>query len=274
MNRKMLDAGTLVGYVSDERYVAIADCAVLFERDGHAFATRSTATGAVYAELEPGEYAVALNARGFGPKRVTVQVGTGTPHQFRLLSPGLLGYAWPKWVQAGEESEFRVHANEAYKLSLWRYGYRKRRVRKIGWFDEHGPGATVQITPDGDYTRGGVEWNRWGYTSPHHRQFLAAPAESGLYFFHAQTASGQFSSFPWIVAPASPSAPIAVLAANITWNAYNNFGGRSNYIHPHRLPPTPTLNARLELSRYTDPEHLDYRGPDYDPLSFRAPGAD
>ncbi len=97
------------------------------------------------------------------------------------------------------------------------------------------------------------------------------PAESGLYYFHAQTASGQFSSFPWIVAPASRSAPIAVLAANITWNAYNNFGGRSNYIHPHRLPPTPTLNARLELSRYTDPEHLDYRGGHYEPLSFERP---
>jgi len=44
-----------------------------------------------------------------------------------------------------------------------------------------------------------------------------------------------------------------VLASNITWNAYNNFGGRSNYIHADHLPPTPTVNARSELPRYNDP---------------------
>jgi hypothetical protein len=82
---------------------------------------------------------------------------------------------------------------------------------------------------------------------------------------------GTFFSFPWFVAPARPSARIAVLASNITWNAYNNFGGRSNYIHPDKLPPTPTVNARLELKRYTDREHLNYDTHDYAPLSFERP---
>lgn len=27
-------------------------------------------------------------------------------------------------------------------------------------------------------------------------------------------------------------AKVALLLANMNWNAYNNFGGRSNYIHP------------------------------------------
>ena len=62
-----------------------------------------------------------------------------------------------------------------------------------------------------------------------------------------------------------------MLASNITWNAYNNFGGRSNYIHPDKLPPTPTVNARLELKRYTDPEHVNYDTTDYAPLSFDRP---
>jgi hypothetical protein len=69
----------------------------------------------------------------------------------------------------------------------------------------------------------------------------------------------------------APRAPIAVLASNVTWNAYNNFGGRSNYIHPDRLPPTPTVNARLELRRYTDPEHVNYDTTEYAPLSFERP---
>jgi hypothetical protein len=92
-----------------------------------------------------------------------------------------------------------------------------------------------------------------------------------LYYFHAKTESGKFFSFPWIVAPARPRAAVAVLASNITWNAYNNFGGRSNYIHPDLLPPTPTVNARLELDRYTNPDHTVYRVQDYAPLSFDRP---
>ncbi len=174
------------------------------------------------------------------------------PYQFRLLADGLLGYAWPKWVKSGELSEFRVHSVEPYDLSLWRYGIEKQLIRRLGWFDEHGPRATVQITPDGDYTQTGVAWNKHGYANPVLHQFVAAPERSGLYYFHARTAKGAAFSFPWIVAPARPSAAVAVLASNITWNAYNNFGGRSNYINPDGLPPTPTVNARLELKRYTD----------------------
>src|SRR6266542_5755863 len=47
--------------------------------------------------------------------------------------------------------------------------------------------------------------------------------------------SGAFFSFPWIVAPVTPTARIAVTLATNTWNAYNAFGGRSNYINADSL---------------------------------------
>jgi hypothetical protein len=261
----------LIGYVSDERYVALPDVQVEFESQTQNLEVRSRASGAVYAEIEPGEYLVTLAKSGYGSKRGKVVVSQEQPYQFRLLKDSLLGYAWPKWVQSGEKAEFRVHCDEQYKLSLWRYGWKKELVKPIGWFDEHGPRATVQITPDGDYTQTGVQWNKFGYTCPHHKQFITAPQRSGLYYFHAKGESGKFFSFPWIVAPKKPTAPTAVLLSNITWNAYNNFGGRSNYIHPDAFPPTPTVNARLELRRYTDPDHINYDTIDYDPLSFDRP---
>jgi N,N-dimethylformamidase len=261
----------LIGYVSDERYIALTGVDVELVGPGGAVVARSTASGAIHADVSPGSYQVTIAKDGYGSKKLTVQVGQGEPHQFRLLTDGLLGYAWPKWVQSGQRSEFRVHSDEAYKLSLWRYGWKKELVRKIGWFDEHGPRATVQITPDGDYTQTGVMWNKFGYVNPHHKQSLAAPERSGLYYFHAKAESGRFFSFPWIVAPKSAQAKIAVLASNITWNAYNNFGGRSNYIHPDKLPETPTCNARLELKRYTDPNYVNYDTTDYQPLSFDRP---
>jgi hypothetical protein len=261
----------LVGYVSDERYVALADVLFEFEDRASSVTARSRASGAVYADIEPGPYRVTLTRGGYGAKRIEMTAAHNHPYHFRLLSDGLLGYAWPKWVRAGERAEFRVHSTEAYKIELWRYGLEKQLAAKIGWFDEHGPGATMQITPDGDYTQTGVEWNKIGYGSRQHGQYVTAPEPSGLYYFHARTASGEFFSFPWIVAPRSPRSKIAVLASNITWNAYNNFGGRSNYIHADQLPPTPTVNARIELPRYADPEFGTWNAESYAPLSFDRP---
>lgn len=262
----------LIGYVSDEKYVALPDVALEFlDSAGHSCAVRSRASGSVYAELPPGEYTVILQKTGYGAKRSRVSVPVAEPHQFRLLSDGLLGYAWPKWVRAGEESEFRVHAVEPYKLELWRYGWEPEFVRGLGWHDEHGPRATMQVTPDGDYTRGGVRWNSVGYVSPTHRQYIRGPERSGLYYFRASTQSGLAFSFPWIVAPARPTVKLAVLASNITWNAYNSFGGRSNYIHADELPPTPTVNARSDLRRYIDAEHGTWGFSAYAPLSFDRP---
>jgi hypothetical protein len=261
----------LIGYVSDERFLALGDVLLEFQRDGQSVEARSRASGSVHADLTPGPYKVYLFKPGYGAKIVDLTIQDGHPYQFRLLSDCLLGYAWPKAVQAGAHSEFRVHSPVAYKLGLYRYGYTKEFIKNLGWFDEHGPRATVQVTPDGDYTQSGVQWNKRGYSNPVHLQYATAPDRSGLYYFQAKTATGLAFSFPWVVAPKEPSAPIAVLASDITWNAYNNFGGRSNYIHPDRLPPTPAANARLELKRYTSADHVNYDTDAYLPLSFDRP---
>jgi N,N-dimethylformamidase len=265
-----------IGYVSDERYVALADVLLEFQQGGQTRAVvRSTPRGAVHAEIEPGEYDVTLVKDGFGSKSVRMTADPRQVYHFRLLSDCILGYVWPRAVRTGGRSEFRVHSSEPYRLSLWRYGLKREMVKLLGWFDEHGPRATMQITPDGDYTQTGVNWNKTGYGSAHHTQFVTGPERSGLYYLHAKgEKSGEFFSFPWVVAPAKPSAPIAVLASTNTWLAYNNFGGRSNYINAHRLPDAPVVNARQDLIRYTMPGSFNVWGfPDdeYLPLSFERP---
>jgi N,N-dimethylformamidase len=266
----------LIGYVSDERYVAVEDAVLEFEQNGESVAVvRSTPRGGVHVDLAPSRYRVAIVKPGFGSKSIDFSLEEGAPpYQFRLLSDGLLGYMWPKWVRSGEQSEFRVHSVEAYRLSLWRYGQKKEFVKLLGWFDEHGPRAVMQLTPDGDYSQTGVGWNQIGYGDPHLTQFVAGPERSGLYYVHAETESGNFFSFPWVVAPAKPSAPIAILSSTNNWNAYNNFGGRSNYINADTLPERPAVNARQDLIRYTNARV--YKGwgfpeESYRPLAFERP---
>ncbi len=262
----------LLGYVSDERFVALADVAIEFVNGrGESFEARSRASGTIHADLPPGHYLVTLQRPGYGSKRVQINWPSARPYQFRLLADGLLGYAWPKWVRSGDSAEFRVHSVEPFYVELWRHGWEKEFARSLGWHDEHGPRAMMQITPDVDFSRTGVGWNRVGYGSPHHQQRLIAPERSGLYYFHVRTRSGQRFSFPWIVAPAHPTCSLAVLASNMTWNAYNSFGGRSNYILADELPDTPTVNARQDLKRYTDPNHQVWNSDTYQPLSFDRP---
>ena len=268
----MAQTGTPIAFVSDENHSALADVAVEFARDGKCVGvTRSSPRGAIYLDLAAGEYRVTLAKDGFGAKRSLARIEPGKPWQFRLLSDSLYGYAWPKWNRAGGASELRVHSPREYRVLLWRYGKTKELVRNVGVFDEHGPRANVQILPDGDFTQTGVEWNRQGFNPSAFR--VVAPDRSGLYFFHVETDRGAFASFPWVIAPAKPQAAVAVIASTNTWNAYNNFGGRSNYINPTALPPEPTVNARQDLSRYQTKDVTIWHPPDeaYAPLSFDRP---
>jgi hypothetical protein len=266
----------LIGFVADQRYLAIAD--VLVELRNTTLAeplqVRSTARGEIYADVAPGQYEITLVKDGYGAKIVFAHIEAGAPILFRLLADDLLGYMWPLWTKAGETGEIRVHATEQYRLWLWRYGLTKEPVQLIGWFDEHGPRANIQITPDGDYTQTGVHWNDWGRPDPPDPPRLRAPERSGLYYLHAETLSDRFFSFPWIIAPAEPRARIAVLASALTWNAYNNFGGRSNYVNPRGLPPAPIVNGRQELDRYRKTRPFGVwlpRDYEYPPLSFDRP---
>ena len=96
----------LIGYVSDEKYSALADVRLEFmNQEGQSWATHSRASGSVVLDLPPGSYKVVLQKPGFGSKFSNIRVPSTEPFQFRLLSDELYGYAWPKMVRSGESSE-------------------------------------------------------------------------------------------------------------------------------------------------------------------------
>ena len=152
-------------------------CGVEFERDGETVAVvKFTPRGGSIADLAAGPYRVTL-ARGVRREGVTISVAEdGRPYQFRLLSDGCRATSGRNGCARGERAESVFHALEPYRLTLWRYGREREFVRMLGWFDEHGPRAVMQITPDGDYTQTGVELEQAGYGSPHHTQLVTGPA--------------------------------------------------------------------------------------------------
>ena len=60
----------LVGYVSDERYLALADVLFEFVSERGVVSARSSSSGSVYADIEAGSYIATLQKDGFGPKRI------------------------------------------------------------------------------------------------------------------------------------------------------------------------------------------------------------
>ena len=114
----------LLGFVSDEMYVALADVQVEFEslETGEVAILRSSPRGAFYGLLQPDRIGLRWRKTVTDRSTVTMEIVEGRQYQFRLLSNTLLGYMWPKWVRAGETAEFRAHSPEQYQLTLWRYG--------------------------------------------------------------------------------------------------------------------------------------------------------
>ena len=236
----------LVGYVSDEYFTAIPDVLVDFASPGGVVQARSSASGAIVADLAPGTYQVTLAKPGFSAKQTSLTVPAGQLRQFRLLSTAVNGYAWPKWIRSGESSELCINCAEPFSVELWRYGLQPEHIRDVGYWDDHPPGAMQQILPDGDFTQTGAQWSRHGYAYPSFdpRTSVTAPERSGLYYFHATGESGAVLLVPAGVAPpAPPQATVAVLASTNTWNAYNAFGGRSNYIIAARMLDVPIVNS-------------------------------
>ena len=76
---------SLIGYVSDERYVAVPDALLEFVgTSGASFEARSRASGAVYAHIPNGEYKVVIQKPGFGAKFSRVLLPVEKPHHFFL----------------------------------------------------------------------------------------------------------------------------------------------------------------------------------------------
>ena len=264
---------TVVAFVSDENFSALAGVAVCIHPAGGGNADRmdtvSMADGAVLTPtpLDPARcpYTVTLALGGYGGKVSTLDAveGGGAPAQLRLLSDSMVGYMHPKWSPSGHSAEYCIHSTMPYKLELYRCGASEQEhVSTIGWIDEHGPQTMRQVLPDGDFTQTGCGWNRVGFNSVFQSHRVVAPERGGLYYLHAtQEHTGDTTSFPWIVSPEAGGSTagneIAVLSSTLTQCAYNHFGGRSNYFSQDGLPPQPTTNARQQLRRFAKKRTAD-----------------
>ena len=81
----------LIGYVSDERYVAVPEVLCEFIGAGGSYEARSRASGAVYADLDPGTYEVVLTSRDMDLKGSSSNCPWKSPTIFAFCAMGCWG---------------------------------------------------------------------------------------------------------------------------------------------------------------------------------------
>ncbi|MBI2765789.1 MAG: hypothetical protein HYX53_07745 [Chloroflexi bacterium] len=141
------------------------------------------------------------------------------------------GYCWPLSAAAGDTIQFMVSAESPYNVTYLRLHPGDDGIgMPFGGPNPH-PGG-VQGVPVEPW-RDGCGWNT---------SFALTVAADWVSGFYAAQLSGGGGDDGYIVFVVKPPdgvrGDIAVLANTITWNAYNDWGGRSKYT----APPGPVLS--------------------------------
>jgi hypothetical protein len=132
------------------------------------------------------------------------------------------GYSVPLSAAPGETIEFHVSASSSYTRTYFQLGVHG---------DEMTPMSDPMVLPAHPETTPDQPWLGCGWGTAF---ALTVPPEWPSGYYSARcTDGGGDTDIVFIVKPASVQAGrIAALASTNTWNAYNNWGGRSKYEPP------------------------------------------
>ncbi|MBM7775000.1 hypothetical protein JOD54_005204 [Actinokineospora baliensis] len=139
------------------------------------------------------------------------------------------GYPRPLSVAPGERVQFHVSSRVDYDVTYLRLGQGDGKV--VG--ELKAVRGQVQV-PRADAWGDGCGWQ------PSFALTVPTTWTSGIYSARCRDASGVDSHLVFVVRPrVARTGRVAVLASTNTWNAYNDWGGRSKY----STPPGPRLSA-------------------------------
>jgi len=170
---------------------------------------------------------------------------------YRLRLPAIAGYAEHYSHERGEAVSLRLHAARPGHARLYRLGSGREDV-----------GVAFSVAVDEQPSVFDLDTGM-GWRETH--ALGTADLDSGAYLLELETTEGPAASFrvPILVRPRAPPA-IAVVLSTHTWDAYNSFGGVSNY--DNRLFSAPVgVAVKLIKKLVGEPhfleDHLPYARP-------------
>jgi hypothetical protein len=134
------------------------------------------------------------------------------------------GYCWPMSANPGEAIRFYISSSTPgpATASYVRLGGRGPR---LGVPVVEGPAFDVDFEAKGAWSADCA----WAEAFVLDLPTSGAPWEAGFYAARVQGPSGPPYDIPFVVKRAATAAPLALIVNTNTWNAYNTWGGASNY---------------------------------------------
>lgn len=144
------------------------------------------------------------------------------------------GYCTPLSVAPGEEIAIRLSAGPRVKKC--KVTFYRLRLNGERFGDKVSDTRTVSLSWQPVPPKPWSEDHDWRASVQH---VIPAGWRSGLYAAECIGEDGEAFYVSFVVKPArSGQAPIAVISSTNTWNAYNEWGGRSQYTSPNGTPLT------------------------------------
>src|SRR3954447_2305503 len=163
----------------------------------------------------------AENAKPGTPESVWDIQGSG--------SPDIQGFATDISVNVGGTVDFKVDTTaDSYRIDIYRLGYYHgdgaRRIATIA-----NPGATSQPACDTHADTGLIDCGNWSISASWK---VPANAVSGVYLAHLVRTDGTVgeSHIPFVVRDDAGRSALLFQTSDTTWQAYNQYGGRSLYV--------------------------------------------
>lgn len=134
-------------------------------------------------------------------------------------------------VNAGATVQFKVHADAAYTLDVYRMGYYgglgARRITTLGTDQAVSQANQPSACVDNSVSTGVVDCGTWGVSAS---WAVPATAVSGIYFAHlVRKDNGGDSHVVFVVRNDASRSDLLFQTSDTTWQAYNEWGGNSLY---------------------------------------------
>ncbi|WP_139070079.1 N,N-dimethylformamidase beta subunit family domain-containing protein [Bacillus sp. FJAT-27225] len=146
------------------------------------------------------------------------------PGKWEITSPGgnsLEGYTSATSVAPGQSLSFYVKSSKAYHVEFYRMGYYNGRGGLLTG-TKTGLAAKAQVNSPDSITLN-AKWN----VSFTHK--IPGDWKSGAYLAKLVNTDKQASYIPFVVRDSSPNADFMAVMSHNTYQAYNNWGGKSLY---------------------------------------------
>ncbi|MEP6799491.1 MAG: N,N-dimethylformamidase beta subunit family domain-containing protein, partial [Lapillicoccus sp.] len=176
---------------------------------------------------------------------------TGNPSSEWDLAGGagdntIQGFATQISVNPGATVQFKIKSTAAYSIKVYRLGYYNGLGARLQSGTISVPSPGTQPTCISDSSTQNVDCGNWSVSAS---WAVPSAAVSGVYVAHLVQANGDESHITFVVRDDSSHSDVIFKTSDMTWQAYNTYGGADFYTAPTSLTGSQARAFKISYNR-------------------------